>query len=207
MTGPAREQIGEVIDRLVVATQLRYPALGDLARSIRFQLFEQPLIQQAREQAYADIREHLDYLDEHPDADDRAEHIDAMVALTEPVVRLLAERVGADSLGPEPLLEVLTRRYYKVRTLEDVQSFLREDRQFVTGSFDLSGQRLHLISTVTDFDRLPAAAQAGVGAGRRRSPDPANLVDRPLRVLGAARRMTPTRWPRPCASCSHRFRW
>ena len=47
-----RDQVGEVIDRLVVATQLRYPRLGDLSRSIRFRVFEQPLIRQAREEAY-----------------------------------------------------------------------------------------------------------------------------------------------------------
>lgn len=174
-TGSARAEIGEVIDRLISATQLRYPALGDLTRSIRFQLFEQPLIQQTREQAYASIREHLDYLDGHPDADDRADRIEAMVALTEPVVRLLGARVVADSSGAEPLLEVLTRRYYKVRTLENVRSFLRDDRQFVTGSFDLRGQRLHLISTVTAFARLPAAAEA-VAALAQQVPDPANLV-------------------------------
>jgi hypothetical protein len=98
-----------------------------------------------------------------------------MVALTEPVVRLLGARVVADPTGPEPLLEVLTRRYYKVRTLEDVQSFLRDDRQVVTGSFDLRGQRLHLISTVTDFAGLPDTVQA-VSALAQDVPDPAHLV-------------------------------
>ena len=174
-TGSAREEIGEVIDRLVTATRLRYPVVGDLARSIRFQLFEQPLIQQAREQVYADLRQHLSYLDENPEADDREQHIDAMVAATEPVVRLLAARVDANSRGAEPLLEVLTRRYYKVRTLENVRSFLREDRQFVTGSFELNAQRLHVICTITDFDTLPAAA-GSVSTLAQDVADPANLV-------------------------------
>ncbi len=175
VAGGAREEIGEVIERLIGATQLRYPVIGDLARSIRFQLFEQPPIQQAREQAYAQIRGHLGYLDERPDAEDRSERIEAMVALTEPVVRLLGTRVWADSSGAEPLLEVLTRRYYKVRILENVHSFVHGDRQFVTGSFDLRGQRLHLLSTVTDFDRLPAALDA-VSTLAREVDDPANLV-------------------------------
>ncbi len=48
-------EIGEVLDRLIVATQLRYPAVGDLARSIRFRLFDQPLIVQAREQVYRGV--------------------------------------------------------------------------------------------------------------------------------------------------------
>ena len=49
-----------------------------------------------------------------------------MVGLTEPVVRLLAARVVEDCAGAEPLLEVLTRRYYKVRALENVEASLRE---------------------------------------------------------------------------------
>ncbi len=175
VTDRGREQIGEVIDRLVAATQLRYPTLGDLSRSIRFRLFEEPLIQQAREEAHRGIREHLDYLSENPDADDRSEHIDAMVGLTEPVVRVLGARVVEDAVGAEPLLEVLTRRYYKVRTLEEVKAFLRADRQFVTGNFDLLGQRLYLISTVTDFAGLPAAAQS-VSELAQEVPDPSNLV-------------------------------
>lgn len=175
VTRSAREEVGEVIDRLISATQLRYPVVGDLARSIRFQLFEQPLIQQARERAYTDLREHLDYLDQHPDADDRVAHMNAMVALTEPVVRLLGVRVAADSSGPEPLLEVLTRRFYKVRTLEDVRSFLRDGRQCVTGNFDLRGQRLHLIAAVTDFDRLSAAAETASRLAQEVA-EPANLV-------------------------------
>ncbi len=170
-----RQQVGEVIDRLVTATQLRFPSVGDLTRSIRFQLFEQPIIEQSRKQAYAGIAERLDHLDADPDADDRAEHIDAMVDLTEPVVRLLGARLAEDCSGAEPLLEVLTRRYYRVRTLEDVRSYVHDDRQFVTGSFDLSGQQLHLIATVTDHGELAATVEA-VSALARDVDDPANLV-------------------------------
>jgi acetyl/propionyl-CoA carboxylase alpha subunit/acetyl-CoA carboxylase carboxyltransferase component len=173
--GAGRDSIAQVLDRLVAATQLRYPSLGDLARTVRFQLFEEPLIKQARAQAYQGIQEHLDYLDANPDAEDRAEHIAAIAGLTEPAVKLLGARVVADSHGHEPLLEALTRRYYKVRTLEDVRSFLREDRQFVTGSFDLRGQRLHLISAVTDFDGLPATARSASELAQEVE-DPTNLV-------------------------------
>ncbi len=177
--GAGRDSIAQVLDRLVNATVLRYPTLGDLARTVRFQLFEEPLIKQARAEAYQGIQEHLDYLDAHPEAEDRAEHIAAVAGLTEPAVKLLGARVVADSRGHEPLLEALTRRYYKIRTLEDVRSFLREDRQFVTGSFDLRGQRLHLISAVTDFDGLPATARSAselVQDPDQGVEDPTNLV-------------------------------
>ena len=175
LTGPALDEVGEILDRLVGATQLRYPVVGDLTRSIRFQLFEEPLIRAAREEAHASIRDHLLRLDEHPDADERAAHVDAMVGLTEPVVRLLGARIIADATGPEPLLEVLTRRYYKVRTLEDVRSSVRDDRQFVTGNFDLRGHRLHLIATVTDADGLRAAIDS-TSVLAQEVPDLENLV-------------------------------
>jgi acetyl-CoA carboxylase carboxyltransferase component/biotin carboxyl carrier protein len=174
-TGSARDEIGKVLDRLIVATQLRYPTVGDLARSIRFRIFDQPLILRGREQVYAAVREDLRYLDEHPDATDYAERIEAVAASPEPLIRLLSERICVDSPGLEPMLEVLTRRYYKVRMLEDVRSFRLGDRQFVTGEFELRGQRLYLISTMGDFSELPAVL-AGVAGLAAEVADPTNLV-------------------------------
>ena len=174
-TGPAREEIGEVLDRLIVATQLRYPAVGDLVRSIRFRLFDQPLILQAREQVYAGVREQLQYLDEHPNAADYTQRIEALAASPEPLIRLLAQRIGISSSGLEPMLEVLTRRYYKMRRLEDVRSFRLEGRQFVTGAFELRGKRLHLISTMGDLSELPAVLVSVAGLAAEVT-DPTNLV-------------------------------
>ncbi len=174
-TGPAHDEIGEVLDRLIVATQLRYPALGDLARSIRFRLFDQPLIEQARETIYAGVREHLRHLDGHPEAADRAQRIEAMAASPEPLIRLLAQRVALDGSGVEPMLEVLTRRYYKIRRLEEVHATRIDGQQFVTGAFDLSGKRLHLISTMGKAAELPAVL-AGAGRLAAKVDDPTNVV-------------------------------
>ncbi|MDQ1709171.1 MAG: hypothetical protein QOG49_556, partial [Frankiaceae bacterium] len=174
-TGPARDEIGEVLDRLITATRLRYPAVGDLARSIRFRLFDQPLIEQARERVYAGIREHLAYLDKHPDAVDYAQRIEALAASPEPLIRLIAQRIEADSSGPEPMLEVLARRYYKVRKLEDLRAFVLDGRQFVTGVFELSGTRRYLVSTIGALSDLTAVL-AAVGGQAAEVAEPANLV-------------------------------
>ena len=48
--GPLRDEVAEVLDRLIVATQLRYPSVGDVARAVRFRYFEKPLVQQARQE-------------------------------------------------------------------------------------------------------------------------------------------------------------
>ncbi|MDQ5831987.1 MAG: fused acetyl/propionyl-CoA carboxylase subunit alpha/methylmalonyl-CoA decarboxylase subunit alpha, partial [Actinomycetota bacterium] len=174
-TGPARDEIGEVLDRLIVATQLRFPSLGALARSIRFRFFDQPVIQQARDKVYAGVREQLEYLDRNPQAPDYQQRIEALAATPEPLIRLLAQRIGSHTTGVEPLLEVLTRRYYRVRQLEEVRSFRLDERQFVTGEFELGGKRLHLISTKGDISDAPAllASVAGLVA---EATDPSNLV-------------------------------
>jgi len=73
------------------------------------------------------------------------------------------------------MLEVLTRRYYKVRTLEDVRSLRHDGRQFVTGSFDLRGKQLYLISTMGELSELPAVL-VSVSALGAQVMDPRNLV-------------------------------
>ena len=71
--------VGEVLERLIVATQVRYPVIGDIARNLRFRLFDEPQIRKAREQIYDSVREGLQYLADNPDAPDYAARIDALV--------------------------------------------------------------------------------------------------------------------------------
>ena len=179
-TGPARAEVGEVLDRLVVATQLRYPAVGDLARAVRFRSFEQPLVQQAREEVLADAERLLTELTEPTSGHDAAhvaDRIGALVASPQPLIRLLTQRFGppaADS-GPEPILEVLTRRYYRVRRLQDVRAFRLRGLPCVTGDFELRGQLLHLVSIMVERADLATALDALTELVADVA-DPANLV-------------------------------
>ena len=163
--------VGEVLDRLIVATQVRYPVIGDIARNLRFRLFDEPQIRKAREQIYDSVREGLQYLADNPDAPDYAARIDALVATPEPelLIDLLAQRIS----NPGALLEVVTRQYYEIRALEDVKTFEQAGGQFVTGSYELAGQQLHLVSTVTDRERLSATLHAVDAIA---GPKPDNLV-------------------------------
>jgi acetyl/propionyl-CoA carboxylase alpha subunit/acetyl-CoA carboxylase carboxyltransferase component len=174
-TDAARTQLKEVLDRLIVATQLRYPTIGDLARSIRFRFFDNPVILAARELVYAGVRDQLRYLDEHPGTADYAQRIETMTACPEPLIRLLAQRIGVNSSGPEPMLEVLTRRYYKIRTLEDVRAFQLEGRDFVSGEYELGGKRLHLLAGMGALSELPATLVTVAGLAAAVA-DPTNLV-------------------------------
>ena len=104
LTWPVRE----VLDRLVRATQLRFPVVGDLARSVRFRWFDQPLVDEDRSSVLAGVSGELSALSDDA-ATDRAERIDALAAIPEQIVRFLAERLEqrrararADARGAGP---------------------------------------------------------------------------------------------------------
>jgi acetyl/propionyl-CoA carboxylase alpha subunit/acetyl-CoA carboxylase carboxyltransferase component len=117
-----REPAGLALERLVAATQVRFPVVSDLARGVVFAWFGQPLLRRNRARVYADVRKHLRHLDAHPDAPDRAERIAEMVRSTEPLVRLLGQRLIRDGRDNTIMLEVLTRRYYGNKGLTGVRS-------------------------------------------------------------------------------------
>lgn len=120
--GELRDPVGQALERLVVATQLRFPVIGDLARSLVFRWFAQPLLRRTRARVYAKVRDHLRHLDAHPDAPDRAERMAEMVRSTEPLVRLLGQRLVRADLDNTIMLEVLTRRYYGNKGLTEVRA-------------------------------------------------------------------------------------
>ena len=117
-----RGAAGLVLERLLAATQVRFPTVSDLARGLVFAWFAQPLLRRNRATVYAGVRKHLRHLDAHPDAPDRAERIAEMVRSTEPLVRLLGQRLVRDDLNNAIMLEVLTRRYYGNKALLTVRT-------------------------------------------------------------------------------------
>src|ERR1019366_2451683 len=111
----------------------------------------------------------------HPDAPDHAERIEALVASPEPLIGLLGERMGGRA-GHGPLLELLTRRYYKIVALEEVRSSRLDGRQLVTARYSLEGRWVQLIATLAEAAELPAAA-AAVGALAANAPASESVVD------------------------------
>jgi acetyl/propionyl-CoA carboxylase alpha subunit/acetyl-CoA carboxylase carboxyltransferase component len=117
-----RRPVGLALERLLAATQVRFPVVSDLARGLVFAWFAQPLLRRNRATVYAGVRKNLRHLDANPDAPDRAERITEMVRSTEPLVRLLGQRLVRDDLNNAIMLEVLTRRYYGNRALLAVRT-------------------------------------------------------------------------------------
>ncbi|WP_259139606.1 ATP-binding protein [Tsukamurella ocularis] len=165
---PSVEEGGDaraVLERLMDATQSRYPVIADLARGVVFAWFGQPLLRGNREGVYSAVRAHLTHLDQNPTAVDRSDRIAEMVRSTEPLVLLLGERLAGDHPTDNAvMLEVLTRRYYGNKGLTEVRT------QDVAGTEWVVAERdgALLASAAVAYDGLSAAvaglAQVAEGA-------------------------------------------
>ncbi|GAA4011135.1 biotin carboxylase N-terminal domain-containing protein [Allokutzneria multivorans] len=155
-----RERVGLTLEHLVQATQVRFPAVSDLARGVVFRWFAQPLLRRTRAKVYAAVRDDLRYLDRNPGAADRAERIQAMVASAEPLVRLIGQRIGRAGCDHAPLLEVVTRRYYGNRGLSEVTALDKAGCRFVTASHTTSERVTRVVTTAVDIAALPEAIGA-----------------------------------------------
>ncbi|MFF5258327.1 carboxyl transferase domain-containing protein [Actinomadura viridis] len=148
-----REPAGLALERLVAATQVRFPVVYDLACGVVFAWFAQPLLRRNRARVYAGVRGHLRHLDAHPDAPDRAERIAEMVRSTEPLVRLLGRRLGRGDRDNSVMLEVLTRRYYGNKDLTGVRTSEVAGCRFVVA--ERAGSCV--VSAAVGFDALGGA--------------------------------------------------
>ncbi len=156
-----RERAGLALGHLVEATQVRFPAVSDLARGVVFRWFTQPLLRRNRATVYAAVNEDLRYLDRTPAAPDRDVRIETQVATAEPLVRLIGQRIGRPGRDHAALLEVLTRRYYGSRGLSAVTSREVTGCQFVTADHTGGSHRLtRVVTTAVDIAALPDAIGA-----------------------------------------------
>ena len=149
----ATPEFADVLDLLIVATQVRYPVIGDLARNLRYRLFDEPEILRARERANDEVRGILQYLGEHPLAADRARRIDALVDSSAPLIDLLGQRPA----NPDVLLEVITRQYYRIHGLGQITTASVDGRTVVTGSYRVEGVDLQVVALTGDHDHLAEA--------------------------------------------------
>jgi len=167
------EELRETLDRVIIATQLRYPEVGDLARSQRFQSFDQPVIKRARREMFAAMREDLAALAARPAAPDYADRLARVVACPQPLVRLLADRAGDSHVEPgDPMLEVLTRRFYRLDTHDRLRSFSSDGHQFAAVDYRFADRDFHVVATLAAASRLRSAA-AAAAAVVGRNPGPA----------------------------------
>ena len=140
----------DVLDRLIDATHRPHPEIANLARSVRYQVFDRPVVDAARSEVNAATDANLALL---VDPDVRASAVrlepvvDALVACAQPVLPIVAS-VGAlaEPACAAPLLEVLTRRYYKIRALDGWTTETDDDGELVgRTSYVHRDRRVHVL--------------------------------------------------------------
>lgn len=164
-TGELAARAREVLERLGRVPQARYPAIGDLARSVRFRWFDQPAVDAERSDVLLGVRDEVEALaagwaDLEPA--ERTRRIEALAAIPEQTVGFLCDRLVAGVPEREPMLEVLARRHYRDHDLHDVASYDAHDaagRPVVTAGYTLDARRTRLVSTVGSVGELVAGSE------------------------------------------------
>ncbi len=150
-----------LLDRLLQAARGRYLGVYDLAREVRFRYFDGPLFEQARNKVYEGVRSHLAYLAAYPDTPNRDELMNSLVACPQPLQNLLTRSFPeSDAQMVQFMLEVLTRRYYRIRRLEEFERTMVDGHPFVKAAYKDEGRRVIVVTTFALYAGLSTAITA-----------------------------------------------
>jgi acetyl/propionyl-CoA carboxylase alpha subunit/acetyl-CoA carboxylase carboxyltransferase component len=149
-----------LLDRLIAASEGRRPSLCDMAREVRYRLFDQPLYDARRQQVYAEAERHLEKLRAQPGPEERDALIAALVACPQPLQRLISARLeGETPAMRRVLLEILVRRYYRIRDIQQLHVSSESGRALARAAYTLEGRRIRLLSTHAGVGELKAALE------------------------------------------------
>ncbi|MGZ5388058.1 MAG: ATP-binding protein [Solirubrobacterales bacterium] len=161
LVGNVGDEFREVLDRLIAATEHRDQVVADLAREVRYRYFDEPVIEAAREKAYAAMEEHLAALSEDPERPDRETRMQALVDCPQPLAPLLTSRIAAaEPRLQRVLVETMTRRYYRVRELAPFDEAEVDGRAFLTTEYESQGRRHSLAVAFVELGELGEVARA-----------------------------------------------
>ncbi|HYA49647.1 MAG TPA: biotin/lipoyl-containing protein, partial [Streptosporangiaceae bacterium] len=148
-----------LLDRLIAGAGDHHPSLSDLARQVRYRTFDRPLFDGARKRVYDEVGIHLSRLMGDPEPPDRQERLDTLVECPQPLQALLMGQFdGAPPHVRQLMLEVLSRRHYKVYGLEGLRSLALGDQAVGLGQYVLQGKQVHLLTSHSLDTNLAEAA-------------------------------------------------
>ncbi len=111
-------ELRDALDRLVAATQRDHPVVADLAREVRYELIDRPVIDTVRHEALTVAFAHVDAM--IIGSGDRVAGIDAVVGCMEPLeAALLGRAEHGDRRTAGVVLELITRRHHRWGSYSD----------------------------------------------------------------------------------------
>jgi biotin carboxyl carrier protein len=155
------------LDRLVVAAQVRFPDVGELARAVRYRLVDEPLLAGQRAAAYARVRDVAGALDREPHGAERDALMSELVTCPYPLLTQLLDRIDASRATPDPIVEAVLRRYYVIRDLRDVRPEVHDGHQIVQAQYGPVERPHHVLTLATRWDRFDSGARHLAGLARR----------------------------------------
>jgi acetyl/propionyl-CoA carboxylase alpha subunit/acetyl-CoA carboxylase carboxyltransferase component len=163
-TGEADPGFARTLERLIDAVLGRHPSLADVARDVRYRMYERPAYERTRRRAYEEAEAQLDVLRRDPGGPDRERRVAALVACPQPLVSFLGARLDAESPAMRQLMgEVIARRYYRIRRLERVSGWQAEGCSGVSAEYEQDGRRVRLLATCCADGQLEACVAVLAG--------------------------------------------
>ena len=173
------DELRDTLDHLIAATQARYPAVGNLARSVRHRCIDQPVVDRARGAVEAAVRHDLAAL---VAASDDPAIRDRLVTSPIPLSRLIGEMDALSRAAPvrAAICDVLTRRFYKIRSLRDIER--RSDPwPLVSTWYHHRGRDVRVVAATADLSAVQELL-AGLVPELAAATEDAVVVDVYLRV-------------------------
>lgn len=152
------QRLRTTLDEFVISTELRFPNLGNKARNLRYQNFEQPGILARKASVLDEMRGNVAALRV---AGAERSHLDALINCPEAVIELLADADGSGENG-DPLLEVFFRRFYRGKELQDVQ----EEANLRSAGYYTDGELRYVVATISPQSQAAETLQAALDHSR-----------------------------------------
>ncbi len=178
-TAEAAADVRARLDRLATAAQGRHQVVADLARDVRFRYLDEPLLDAVIQAEYSTVDAELAALRADPAGPDREAHVARLVRSPQPIRgHLLRHWLDAEDRGfREVLLEVYTRRYYRIRRLGALTFTEQAGQSLATTRYDLDGKPIQLVTAFTPLAALPDLSRAVAAQLGSADPDRKVVVD------------------------------
>ncbi len=168
----------KLLGRVVAESRNRYPAVHDLAHELSYRIFDQPFLDEVRRRVFAEAESHLAVLAVDPPPDERARRVDALVECPQPLKTMLSDRFAtAPPALRGAMVEVMTRRYYRIRDLENLRLDEVDGLCFSSAEYDHDETRVEVISTHVGYEDLEIGAAGLVPVIDAVDPDHDVVVD------------------------------
>jgi acetyl-CoA carboxylase carboxyltransferase component len=154
------EAFRRILDRIVNIARGRFPSVSDLAREVRYRTFDRPFFREIHDRIYEDVDRQLRALVEARDEKRAATLRRDLVECPEPLIGSFLPRFRRSEARMQAvLLEIATRRYYRIRSIEGLDVSRQGRRYVASARYDHEGARVCVLTTHAGLEEVEEAAR------------------------------------------------